>query len=91
MNDGTFSSYSDTHYDLIHVIIIQNARGIIMYIGDFLYSAVIISLLLLGSISFTLFIRRLLINTRGNVNTSDDINKKLDRIIELLENQSEKF
>ncbi|MFD2212109.1 DUF4083 domain-containing protein [Metabacillus endolithicus] len=59
-----------------------------MYIGDFLYSAVIISLLLLGAISFTLFIRRLLINTKANVSTSDDINKKLDRIIELLEKQS---
>ena len=59
-----------------------------MYIGDFLYSAIIISLLLLGAISFTLFIRRLLINTKANVSTSDDINKKLDRIIELLEKQS---
>jgi Domain of unknown function (DUF4083) len=60
-----------------------------MYIGDFLYSAVIISLLLLGAISFTLFIRRLLINTKVRVSTSsDDINKKLDRIIELLEKQS---
>jgi len=59
-----------------------------MYIGDFLYSAVIISLLLLGAISFTPFIRRLLINTKANVSTSDDINKKLDRIIELLEKQS---
>lgn len=59
-----------------------------MYIGDFLYSAVIISLLLLGAISFTLFVRRLLINTKVNSNNSDDINKKLDRIIELLENQS---
>ncbi|EDL66602.1 DUF4083 domain-containing protein [Bacillus sp. SG-1] len=59
-----------------------------MYIGDFLYLAVIISLLLLGAISFTLFIRRLLINTKVTSNTSDDINKKLDRIIELLEKHS---
>lgn len=60
-----------------------------MYIGDFLYLGLIISLLVLGFVSFTLFIRRLLINTKGN-NSSDEINKKLDRIIELLEKQTNK-
>ncbi|WP_064092423.1 DUF4083 domain-containing protein [Rossellomorea aquimaris] len=59
-----------------------------MYINDFFYSTVIISLLLLGALSFTLFIRRLLINTKFKSNTSNDINKKLDRIIELLEKES---
>lgn len=59
-----------------------------MYIGDFLYLAVIIVLLLLGVVSFTLFIRRILINTNTNNNASNEINKKLDRIIELLEKQS---
>ncbi|MGM0864555.1 MAG: DUF4083 domain-containing protein [Bacillota bacterium] len=58
-----------------------------MYNGDFLFLAVIISLILLGAVSFTRFIRKLLINTKENINT-DDINKKLDRIIELLEKES---
>ncbi|QED48008.1 DUF4083 domain-containing protein [Cytobacillus dafuensis] len=59
-----------------------------MYMASSLFLALIISLLLLGAVSFTLFIRRLLINSKVNYSTSDDINKKLDKIIELLEKQS---
>ncbi|WRP07538.1 DUF4083 domain-containing protein [Rossellomorea aquimaris] len=58
-----------------------------MNIGDLLYQSIIFSLLLVGAVSFTLFIRRLLINSKKEVQVSDDIHKKLDRIIELLENQ----
>ncbi|MGM0852763.1 MAG: DUF4083 domain-containing protein [Bacillota bacterium] len=59
-----------------------------MHLGDLLYQFVIFSLLLLGAVSFTLFIRRLLINSKKEVHASDDIHKKLDRIIELLEKQN---
>jgi hypothetical protein len=59
-----------------------------MNLGDLLFQFVFFSLLLLGIVSFTLFIRRLIINRKKEVHSSDDINKKLDRIIELLENQN---
>ncbi|MFI8575422.1 DUF4083 domain-containing protein [Rossellomorea aquimaris] len=59
-----------------------------MNLGDLLFQFVFFSLLLLGIVSFTLFIRRLIINRKKEVHTSDDINKKLDRIIELLEHQN---
>ena len=51
-------------------------------------SALLILLVLLGAVSFGLFIRRLLINSKVNNNTSNDINQKLDRIIDLLEKQT---
>ncbi|WP_421385249.1 DUF4083 domain-containing protein [Bacillus salacetis] len=60
-----------------------------MFIGDLLYTLLVLSILIIGVISFTLFIRRLLFNTSANTSASNDINKKLDRIIELLEKQSE--
>ncbi|RBO99619.1 DUF4083 domain-containing protein [Rossellomorea aquimaris] len=59
-----------------------------MNLGDLLFQFVFFSLLLLGAVSFTLFIKRLIINRKQEVHTSDDIHKKLDRIIELLENQN---
>lgn len=59
-----------------------------MNLGDLLFQFVFFSLLLLGTVSFALFIRRLIINRKKEVHTSDDINKKLDRIIELLEHQN---
>ncbi|NQD64415.1 DUF4083 domain-containing protein [Bacillus haikouensis] len=59
-----------------------------MFTVDYLYLAFIICLLILGAVSFARFIRSLLINTKLNFNNSDEINKKLDRIIELLEKQS---
>ncbi|MFC7785345.1 DUF4083 domain-containing protein [Rossellomorea sp. GCM10028870] len=60
-----------------------------MNLGDLLYQLVIFSLLLVGGVSFTLFIRRLIINRKKEVQASDDLHKKLDRIIELLEKQNQ--
>ncbi|MGD6801897.1 DUF4083 domain-containing protein [Rossellomorea aquimaris] len=59
-----------------------------MFIGDFLYSALFIFLLILGAVSFSLFVRRLLVNSSRSHTNNEDINRKLDRIIELLEKQS---
>jgi hypothetical protein len=56
-----------------------------MFAGDYLFTAVIFAVVLLGVVSFTLFIRRLLINTSAARYNGDDISEKLDRIIELLE------
>ncbi|MGW9165837.1 DUF4083 domain-containing protein [Priestia megaterium] len=49
------------------------------------YLVIIVGLIALFVISFTLFIRRLLINSSIKSNHSIEINKKLDKIIELLE------
>ncbi|MBO1005980.1 DUF4083 family protein [Pseudogracilibacillus auburnensis] len=49
---------------------------------------IIILLILLGIFTFILYMIRRLIYTTANVNNSSDINKKLDRIIDLLEQQS---
>ncbi|NBI30173.1 DUF4083 family protein [Chengkuizengella marina] len=44
-------------------------------------------LIILFIVSFVLFIRRLLINSSAKVVHNAEINKKLDRVIELLEKQ----
>ncbi|NMH68482.1 DUF4083 family protein [Bacillus sp. RO3] len=59
-----------------------------MYVGEVLFQLFFFSLLLLGGVSFFLFIRRLIINGKREVHTSNEINKKLDRIIELLESKN---
>lgn len=46
---------------------------------------IFIALLILGSISFTLFVRRLLINTSRNHQNGNAVEEKLDKIIDLLE------
>ncbi|MBW8347870.1 DUF4083 domain-containing protein [Bacillus sp. IITD106] len=58
--------------------------------GDVLFQTVFILLLLLGAVSFTLFIRTILINTKAKTSASNDLNQKLDKIIELLEKQNNK-
>ncbi|KOO48804.1 DUF4083 family protein [Viridibacillus arvi] len=55
--------------------------------GDIIILFVVIALILLGTISFMLFIRRIIINTTPK-NESTELNEKLDRIIMLLEKQS---
>ncbi|MFF3100058.1 DUF4083 family protein [Viridibacillus arvi] len=55
--------------------------------GDMLILFVVIALILLGTISFMLFVRRIIINTTPK-NESTELNEKLDRIIMLLEKQS---
>lgn len=46
---------------------------------------IIVGLLALFAVSFTLFIRRLLINSSVTSNQTTEIAKKLDKIIDLLE------
>jgi hypothetical protein len=61
-----------------------------MYTGDMVFLILVLLLLLVGALSFTLFIRRIVVNSNSNLRESDELNKKLDRIIELLEKQSQK-
>ncbi|MEE3896997.1 DUF4083 family protein [Priestia megaterium] len=49
------------------------------------YLIIIIGLIALFVVSFTLFIRRLLINSSIKSSRSIEIEKKLDKVIELLE------
>lgn len=51
---------------------------------------IFILLIILFFLSFMLFIRRILINQRPETNDSQNINEKLDRIIELLEKDKAK-
>ncbi|ETT80877.1 DUF4083 family protein [Viridibacillus sp. FSL R5-0477] len=55
-------------------------------VGDMLI-IIVIALMILGTISFMLFIRRIIINTTPK-NESTELNEKLDKIIMLLEKQS---
>ncbi|MGE8207791.1 DUF4083 family protein [Heyndrickxia sp. NPDC080065] len=59
-----------------------------MYVANNLFVVMIILLILLGVFSFALFIRRLLINVQVKNENSIELNRKLDKIIELLENKS---
>ncbi|WP_303660185.1 MULTISPECIES: DUF4083 domain-containing protein [Bacillus cereus group] len=51
------------------------------------YLFMIIDLIVLFRISFTLFVKRLVLRASVNKNRSKNIEKKLDRIIELLERE----
>ncbi|NLP50082.1 DUF4083 domain-containing protein [Bacillus sp. RO1] len=53
--------------------------------GDVIFQLVVFGLLILGSLSFTLFIRRLLINASYKNQRLNNIEQKLDTIIEKLE------
>ena len=53
-----------------------------------IFSLVVILLIVLGCISFTRFIHRLLINFQLINNNTIELGKKIDKVIELLENKS---
>lgn len=58
-----------------------------MGIGNIVLMGIVVLLILLFFISFMLFIRRTLINSGTKANQSANMEEKLDRIIELLENE----
>jgi len=53
--------------------------------GDAIFQFVVFGLIILGSLSFTLFIRRLLINASYKNQRLYNIEQKLDAIIEKME------
>ncbi|WP_407901380.1 DUF4083 domain-containing protein [Halalkalibacterium halodurans] len=59
-------------------------------LGTILYQALIIGLFLLFFISFAFFIRRLVLNSNHNKLRIQEIEKKLEKIIKLLEEQEKK-
>lgn len=58
-----------------------------MDMGNTFLTGVVILLIILFFVSFMLFIRRSLINQRSKANNNLNMERKLDRIIELLENE----
>ncbi|WP_404448660.1 DUF4083 domain-containing protein [Sutcliffiella horikoshii] len=56
--------------------------------GDAIFQLVVFGLLILGSISFTLFIRRLLVNVSYKNQRLNNIEQKLDIIIEKIEKEN---
>ena len=59
-----------------------------MDVLSFFYIIVLLAASVIGIISFTLFIKRLLVNATLRNNHSKEIELKLDRIIDLLEKDS---
>ncbi|WP_404469828.1 DUF4083 domain-containing protein [Sutcliffiella horikoshii] len=55
--------------------------------GDAIFQFVVFGLIILGSLSFTLFIRRLLINASYKNQRLNNIEQKLDIIIEKMEKE----
>jgi hypothetical protein len=59
-------------------------------IFEIVYQIMFFSLLILGAVSFTFFIRRILINSNSKKDINHNIENKLDKIIELLEKDRNK-
>ncbi|ESU33505.1 hypothetical protein G3A_06185 [Bacillus sp. 17376] len=55
-----------------------------------IYLGLVVALIVLFAFSFTLFIRRMLINSSQKRNQTVEIEKKLDKVIELLDKHSNK-
>ncbi|MBM7579416.1 DUF4083 domain-containing protein [Jeotgalibacillus terrae] len=58
--------------------------------GDIIFQVMMLGLLVLFVISFSLFIRRMLVTKTVQNRKSEETNEKLDRIIELLEDRQER-
>lgn len=57
-------------------------------LGDIVFQAIFILLIILFFVSLTLFIRKMSITQRKRVENNTKVEQKLDRIIELLEKDS---
>ena len=54
-------------------------------VGDMIYQVIVLGLIVLFVVSFTLFIRRLLLNQQAKKHQLNELGKKLDKIIELMD------
>lgn len=57
----------------------------VMIVGDIVFQLIVILLIILFFVSITLFLRRLSITQRKRAENNTKVEQKLDRIIELLE------
>ncbi|WP_419962380.1 DUF4083 domain-containing protein [Psychrobacillus sp. BM2] len=60
-------------------------------VGDMIYQVIVLGLILLFVVSFTLFIRRLLLNQQAKVHQLNELEKKLDKILELMDKSENEF
>lgn len=63
----------------------MNSLNSTINLGDILFTSIFIGLIVLGILSFTLFVRTLLRSQRLNMQNNSTIEQKLDKIITLLE------
>ena len=60
-------------------------------VGDMIYQIIVLGLIVLFVVSFTLFIRRLLLNQQAKKHQLNELEKKLDKIIELMDKGENEF
>ncbi|SES13107.1 DUF4083 domain-containing protein [Psychrobacillus sp. OK032] len=53
-------------------------------VGDMIYQIIVLGLIVLFVVSFTLFIRRLLLNQQAKKHQLNEFEMKLDKIMELI-------
>ena len=84
---------------------IRNVRGIVQLcltiyiqgdvlmfnVGDMIYQVIVLGLIVLFVVSFTLFIRRLLLNQQAKKHQLNELEKKLDKILELMDKSENEF
>jgi len=54
-------------------------------VGDMIYQVIVLGLIVLFVVSFSLFIRRILLNQQVKNHQLNELEKKLDKIIELMD------
>lgn len=59
--------------------------------GDLIYQIIVLGLIVLFVVSFSLFIRRILLNQQAKKHQLNELEKKLDKIIELLDKGENEF
>lgn len=64
---------------------------LVFNVGDMIYQVIVLGLIVLFVVSFTLFIRRLLLNQQAKKHQLNELEKKLDKIIELLDKGENEF
>ena len=60
-------------------------------VGDIIYQVIVLGLIVLFVVSFSLFIRRMLLNQQAKKHQLNEIEKKLDKIIELMDKDKMNF
>ncbi|WP_419961743.1 DUF4083 domain-containing protein [Psychrobacillus sp. BM2] len=60
-------------------------------VGDMIYQIIVLALIVLFVVSFSLFIRRILLNQQAKKHQLNELEKKLDKIIELMDKDENEF
>lgn len=60
-------------------------------LGDMIYQVIVLGLIVLFVVSFSLFIRRMLLNQQAKMRQLNELEKKLDKIIKLMDKHENEF